>query len=308
MATSTRAFLKLDLSDQGLEGLEAVDLKDIYCSNPECDCGGAFLYPSRFIGRSSLDQWAESSKGIQFHVNVQTGDFETKGPESPLRQALQTALKRSLDKRRLARLRKARMGVLRQHADEGWRFRDWSDFEPGWLMSWADLFPESLAWSIQTSDGLFFLHDNYCCTFGCKCTEMRLQFFLHGPPTEACGSVTYDYQNGQATLEPEGGFSPKILQEIFNGFLKLHPDLKAELRRRCEFMAGPVATFLHESVPQRPSKASSKHHSLRERTTQIATPPEFVLQLGATPSAKVGRNEPCPCGSGRKSKKCCQAS
>ena len=29
--------------------------------------------------------------------------------------------------------------------------------------------------------------------------------------------------------------------------------------------------------------------------------------LDATPAAKVGRNDPCPCGSGRKHKKCCGA-
>jgi hypothetical protein len=32
-----------------------------------------------------------------------------------------------------------------------------------------------------------------------------------------------------------------------------------------------------------------------------------VVQTYARPGAKIGRNEPCPCGSGRKYKKCCGA-
>ena len=30
-------------------------------------------------------------------------------------------------------------------------------------------------------------------------------------------------------------------------------------------------------------------------------------RVGVVPTAKVGRNDPCPCGSGRKYKKCCGA-
>ena len=41
----------------------------------------------------------------------------------------------------------------------------------------------------------------------------------------------------------------------------------------------------------------------------VATAPAPPLQLARSPassrSAKVGRNDPCPCGSGRKYKKCC---
>jgi len=35
-----------------------------------------------------------------------------------------------------------------------------------------------------------------------------------------------------------------------------------------------------------------------------ANPPEKTIPR-FTPTKKVGRNEPCPCGSGKKYKKCC---
>ncbi len=36
-----------------------------------------------------------------------------------------------------------------------------------------------------------------------------------------------------------------------------------------------------------------------------AVPDPAPAQVGQAPAAKVGRNDPCPCGSGRKYKKCC---
>ncbi|MBT9586809.1 hypothetical protein IV102_25925, partial [bacterium] len=122
-SNSKKAYLKLDLSDQDLEGLSTVHLKDTYCSNPDCSCGGAILYPSRLAG-TGLDPWIELAKEIQFIVNVQTGEIQAKGPVSSLRQALQDCLHRCLDKRRLTQLRKRRQEVLRQHCEDGWNYRD----------------------------------------------------------------------------------------------------------------------------------------------------------------------------------------
>ncbi len=78
-SNSSRAYLKLDLSDYDLEGLSAVHLKDTYCSNPDCSCGGAILYPTRLAG-SELEDWIEPAKEIQFIVNVQTGEVLAKAP------------------------------------------------------------------------------------------------------------------------------------------------------------------------------------------------------------------------------------
>jgi hypothetical protein len=44
------------------------------------------------------------------------------------------------------------------------------------------------------------------------------------------------------------------------------------------------------------------------RRNSVAFPPEAILPDAPARSASpVGRNEPCPCGSGRKYKKCCGA-
>ena len=40
----------------------------------------------------------------------------------------------------------------------------------------------------------------------------------------------------------------------------------------------------------------------RRKETETMLPPSFEEE---TPMPKVGRNDPCPCGSGKKFKKCC---
>lgn len=42
-----------------------------------------------------------------------------------------------------------------------------------------------------------------------------------------------------------------------------------------------------------------------ERLMNEQTPAFKVSSLPGRPTTKVGRNEPCPCGSGKKYKKCC---
>ncbi len=294
---ASRASIELDLSEHPLPGLLGVSLRDTYCSNPDCDCGGVVLSPESLSCRSDSERWSELAWQLSFVVDVETGQIEARGPESTLRQVLSDELRRYLTKRRLTMLKKRRLGVLRQHAEDGWRFRDWSDFEPGWMLAWADLFPTSPAQSIRTPEGIFFFDDYYCCTFGCECSQVRLVILSQSQPHLACGSVNYDYRTGQKTLDPEPGFPPQVLRDVFEGFFRFHPGLRAELRRRGEFMAGPVATYIHQSVtPSRRPKRGSK-----ERHRPIEPPPE----VAPTPPLKVGRNDLCPCGSGRKFKKCC---
>ncbi|MBT7331517.1 MAG: hypothetical protein HN804_10795, partial [Oceanospirillaceae bacterium] len=47
-----------------------------------------------------------------------------------------------------------------------------------------------------------------------------------------------------------------------------------------------------------------KHAQAQAQSDAEQAKPEPVAQNPAVPSSKVGRNEPCPCGSGKKYKQC----
>ena len=57
-------------------------------------------------------------------------------------------------------------------------------------------------------------------------------------------------------------------------------------------------------------ESSDKIVELRNELSQLqAKPPKHLTDKGqiSAPSKKIGRNAPCPCGSGKKYKKCCGA-
>jgi SEC-C motif-containing protein len=48
-----------------------------------------------------------------------------------------------------------------------------------------------------------------------------------------------------------------------------------------------------------------KKHTIHELSEFHLINEKWFYMSGSTPKAHVGRNDPCPCGSGKKNKKCC---
>lgn len=82
-------------------------------------------------------------------------------------------------------------------------------------------------------------------------------------------------------------------------FMPLLRDGLADLLARCKH-ARPASDEEHAAAVQR--VRSDIQHSLDEPVSRKPQSPRFV-----EPGNKVARNEPCPCGSGLKSKRCCHA-
>jgi preprotein translocase subunit SecA len=90
--------------------------------------------------------------------------------------------------------------------------------------------------------------------------------------------------------------------------------LRRELESVVESDLGPDATLLKErsrELDERESLLAERERRLSQREEQCTQWEERLSsieqrQRAAVPSAgrKVGRNEPCPCGSGRKYKVC----
>ena len=56
----------------------------------------------------------------------------------------------------------------------------------------------------------------------------------------------------------------------------------------------------------RPHTMEAAGREIRARALREAETRSLILSaLPPAPAPSVGRNQPCPCGSGRKSKKCC---
>ena len=66
-----------------------------------------------------------------------------------------------------------------------------------------------------------------------------------------------------------------------------------------------VAVLPFENNTSDPTLAQDVNRAVREAVQSRLGLRPAAAPAVAAPRAKVGRNEPCPCGSGKKYKKCC---
>ncbi len=105
-----------------------------------------------------------------------------------------------------------------------------------------------------------------------------------------------EYAPHKLSLSAEKGRTAPDVLDDFIVFLQENGHIKngEQLREAVKMSKGP---FL-ELLPKPKKKAAAARSSTKKKTKVKATPKPEV-------EAKIGRNDPCPCGSGKKYKKCC---
>lgn len=140
-------------------------------------------------------------------------------------------------------------------------------------------FAKGIEFSHEQADWL--ADDQYCCNPKCSCEEAVL-LFIRLP--EKVGqealrptlSISYQYRDGKVTrLEPVGDPSYSE-QSLLESLKKTRADLDSLLAQR-------------QSLLRRLCRRSLKKQTIH------------------SPTFKIGRKDPCPCGSGKKWKRCCGA-
>ena len=143
----------------------------------------------------------------------------------------------------------------------------------GFLESYFKVFPYD--WDLLTEvDGRYYwLNDTYCMNPDCPCRDIAFHVSELGESEKRLGAVTVDLGDWKhPTVEGASN-----LARIWENFI-FQTGSRREVRSRFHDM-------------KRASKAMKK--SLVENPINV------------TVGRKLGRNSPCPCGSGRKYKRCC---
>jgi hypothetical protein len=155
----------------------------------------------------------------------------------------------------------------------------WRDWRPGDLVSYSDAFPHSVLADFALHGQRWILDDLHCVEQTCACRDVRVicdRLPEHGPSqAEFAGTFVVtlpDLEPHDFECEDDDSVTPESLRELWG-----------ELRRRRPSLADNLAT--------------------RRQKMKDLRPPS--LSAPAQRATKIGRNDPCPCGSGRKWKKCC---
>jgi len=153
-----------------------------------------------------------------------------------------------------------------------------------WMFPFAEIF------TFEVDDVLWEADDFYCLMPGCECREVVLSFLC--PFADPDGNLTvtervpiavYDYQHG--TIQPKGqpASGDPLLETLVAALRTAYPCLCQDLEQR------------HGQLRALYKRAEA----LEEQRGEVP----YTLFVRAEP--KTGRNDPCPCGSGKKFKKCC---
>lgn len=145
--------------------------------------------------------------------------------------------------------------------------------QPDEMLAWNDIF-QGVRNDVYVLDGYLYRADElYCPVADCTCDETLIFFEPILPPGRDSPGGVRVQKSGASELRPEIGSEDQLVQ-LWSAFRQRHPNYLARFSRRYPVM---------------------KVVGARIETT------ETVVRT----APKVGRNDPCPCGSGKKHKKCC---
>lgn len=143
---------------------------------------------------------------------------------------------------------------------------------PTRMVIFKELYGEGFKWITEFENEEIELIDYYCKNEECPCTQV---LFIVEKKGEEIGEFWHDYKLGETK-----DFSDPKFKSIFQEFsLEEEEILNASLAARHEVVKKEFTIF----------KLKNKLKSMEE----------------GRKAKKTGRNEPCPCGSGLKYKKCC---
>lgn len=146
---------------------------------------------------------------------------------------------------------------------------------PGDTVAWEEVFGELRRDLFRFGERVVEAFEHYCVKPGCDCGEVVIDFQPlrpRGAPEPGALRVRRD---GTVILEPSHARHRDRLSQLWDAFRERHPRFVERFARR-----------------------SARMHAIGPRIVGAARAP--------VPTAmKVGRNDPCPCGSSKKFKKCC---
>jgi hypothetical protein len=174
----------------------------------------------------------------------------------------------------------------------------------GTMVGYSEIFPLAPALSFSIGSKLWLALDDYCVSPDCNCHDVMLQFvpreyeddYSNVETGKAPPAIFYDYRKKTFEQAQAPEANQPSLQSLLSGLKKQKPDFDAEAKKR------------HLRIKALFKRALSKlGDSTEEFLSFEDTEFEPIPQMGpaALHAPKPGRNDPCPCGSGKKYKKCC---
>jgi len=171
-----------------------------------------------------------------------------------------------------------RWRYIKKTSRDSWRKRDWTWWKPGEMVAWFDVYPDEPDMILENGKYPIIADDMYCITPGCTCNDIVISFVKYDKKKHIIGGVNIDLLKWRICDIQAKGKNHQRLRDLWEGLNEQYPDLKKTIKKRRKDnkkIGGQIAQM-------------SRNMPLNKITAK-----------------KIRRNAPCPCGSGKKYKKCC---
>ncbi len=175
---------------------------------------------------------------------------------------------------------------------------EFEEVDEGWHVAFLSVFPFAPPVRMDVGGQEYYGVDSYCLDRGCRCTRAAIDLY---------SGVVDDRRRGYVELDASG--SPPVYSfAVDTRSGKTHRaepelgELPAAHGPPCRRLAGPNAHVL-STLRKRRTLLRKLYTATRRPAAQTLGPGR--ADVGTASADRVGRNSPCPCGSGKKHKRCC---
>lgn len=280
----TGSILARILGEQGTETFECrLDI----CESPTCACSsvGVSLYPLM----SSDMKGEETSRAALFYIDIYEKAIDKEkrpiSKEDRYYANLFISHLRKEDWNLLAHTFYAYKTRLTDKADldKLVPFFPMAEIEmQGAMVGYKEILPFGSDIRFHLDDLQIVVDDQYCISSGCSCTNVRLAFIPMGED----GIMTKQVVEGVVV-------NHKTRQWVFNDSGRKMSDAEKTFKTALEEQQHDIYGLL------------KKRHQILKRLYHNFKRTSLELEGARKSSPEIGRNAPCPCGSGKKFKKCC---
>lgn len=254
------------------------------CENPVCTCGTTYI---DLIPAKTEDENGEPVPPKKVRLNINEKKIENKNKRAAPKEDLTFARRflSQLDENDFRILHKTSFLFKNEITEKAPldtidAYFDFDEVEYNGLMyAYNDVLPYGDQLQITVDGRKCLILDQYCLLPHCACTDTILNIFStnqKGETGDELCTISLKYKKGK--WEGFEQLSENISLKTYKAaILAQIPNFYAQLKER------------HVKLKAIYAHCKKKHHSPNEKR-----------QL-----PKVGRNDPCPCGSGKKYKKCC---
>jgi hypothetical protein len=243
------------------------------CTSPACDCGFTVL------NFHATEDEGELVGALEANVHERTLKIRNGSPSlsAAVKETMDTEMQEA-DWGNLERGYYLYKNILAENFDVDKLDIDFPEElidDPVTMQAYVDYLPAAAVFIAEKADEKFTIIDQYCVNPDCACTDSYFSVSKEG--TEPAGFL-YNYRSKKIDAE-NASLDIATATDFIAQLRYKNPDFDEQLAKRNRNMRSLFAKYLR------------KH-----KTQHLA--PVFNAK-------KIGRNDPCTCGSGRKYKHCC---